>query len=597
MRDKLLLLYSSLGYVVRCYGGLFLFFWALCLWVDIRYVLYHAEVNGMMADIVPMLLKSIMRDTIACLLLLCLLSLCGRGRFRTTLLVLCLLSGTLLYWTEVFLFSQSGMIYGYAAIQSMAGSNAQEASEYFQTVDLGELIPSALLFLLVASIGMAWTKALGLGESVNTPPQSENKCKCFFISGGLSLLLLLPWLWLQVSHYQRVKEERQVYLAASSPLERFVWNTYGYLEEARVLSRQLAQLSSIKLGAVTREPGKALLPREANIVIIIGETLRRDYMHCYGYDLPNTPRLDSLITVGDVIPYIDAISPACWTIGSLTKILTFANNHSEYDWSNYPTLPSAMRELGYRVVWRSNQESHGTLLQPLVALANTSSTVERTGYFSADDSYRSLHYDEDILALAVDSLGAQSAEGNMYIYHLMGSHQKYSQRFPASWAKFGPDDVKRPELDEDERQVVADYINSIYYNDYVVSSLIKTYSNSPSLVLYFSDHGEMLYDNPNNPTYAGHTLLSKCAEVPFLVYMSPQLRTQAPALYSELAAYKDRPIMLDSFSDALFGLMGLSCKYTSAERNFWGPEYDATRPRVLKGANNQETLVYTKTQE
>ena len=79
-------------------------------------------------------------------------------------------------------------------------------------------------------------------------------------------------------------------------------------------------MKNIDLGQLTREDRLG----NASIVVIIGETLRRDYMHCYGYPLSNTPHLDSILKTGDMIRYSNVISPAGNTIESLTKVLDHA---------------------------------------------------------------------------------------------------------------------------------------------------------------------------------------------------------------------------------------------------------------------------------
>ena len=83
----------------------------------------------------------------------------------------------------------------------------------------------------------------------------------------------------------------------------------------------------------------------------------------------------------------------------------------------------------------------------------------------------------------------------------MGNHTQYSKRYPSGFEMFSGND-------DSEDKVVAAYDNSILYNDFVVDSfftILENYSerhpNVRISALYFSDHGENVYDEGD---YAGH---------------------------------------------------------------------------------------------
>ena len=56
------------------------------------------------------------------------------------------------------------------------------------------------------------------------------------------------------------------------------------------------------------------------VVVVLGESMRRNYMHCYGYPLENTPKQDSLVKTGDLVLFSDAISSAAWTTGRSRRV-------------------------------------------------------------------------------------------------------------------------------------------------------------------------------------------------------------------------------------------------------------------------------------
>ena len=113
-----------------------------------------------------------------------------------------------------------------------------------------------------------------------------------------------------------------------SPFDRVVWNSIGFVHEKHKIEDAARKMHQLDLGNLQVKQKRD----NTAIVIIIGETLRRDYLHCYGYPLSNTPHMDSLLATGDMIKYTDVISPAGNTIESLTKVLTMQQNESPKPW-------------------------------------------------------------------------------------------------------------------------------------------------------------------------------------------------------------------------------------------------------------------------
>ena len=60
--------------------------------------------------------------------------------------------------------------------------------------------------------------------------------------------------------------------------------------------------------------------------------------------------------------------------------------------------------------------------------------------------------------------------------------------------------MKLPIADE-KREVIAQYDNALYYNDYIVSGIIDKFRDEETLVIYVPDHGEAVYDEGG---FAGH---------------------------------------------------------------------------------------------
>ena len=95
------------------------------------------------------------------------------------------------------------------------------------------------------------------------------------------------------------------------------------------------------------------------------------------------------------------------------------------------------------------------------------------------------------------------APKKLIIVHLLGTHIKYKYRYPENQGKFdGNTDHVPPGLSAEELESYNDYDNANLYNDHVVASLIKDFkaADPNGFLVYFSDHGEEVYDTPPHKT-------------------------------------------------------------------------------------------------
>ena len=360
-----------------------------------------------------------------------------------------------------------------------------------------------------------------------------------------------------------------------SPVDRLIWNTGLVYIETIKIKENVDKIKKIDLGHLeVKQPYGQI-----NVVVVIGESLRRGYMHCYGYSLENTPKLDSLIADGSIIAYSDVISPATGTVESLTHVLTYLALGEEGIWYSYPNLVNILSQSDYKTFWVSNQEITGDYVQPLNVIARMSNVVRYVKMRTPASDWAPIDdvgYDMEVLPYLRNYDSKKKTSVAQFI-HLIGSHVDYTQRYPKSYARFSSKDIEA----EGDRACIADYVNSIYYNDAVVANIVKHYQNQKTLLFYFSDHGESLFDAPNKPKYFGHGLsLKSNVEIPFMVYVSPLLREEHPELYERILRYKDRPIVNDLFTNSLLGLLGITNKYSNPKLEFFSDDYDASRPRI-----------------
>ena len=334
-----------------------------------------------------------------------------------------------------------------------------------------------------------------------------------------------------------------------------------------------------------------------NVVVIIGESLRRLDMHCYGYPLENTPRLDSLVQAGSLVLYDDVVCPQPNTLTSLRRVLTIRGEDEQAPWDATTTLPITFSSAGYKTYWCSNQEMAGDWIEEVSLIASTADS----SYYTDGSTSSALHWkagrvkhDELILPHLIDYRQTSSPNGSLLVVaHLMGSHASFADRYPNDrFSRFTAKDVKQiePRLSSGEAQNSAEYMNSILYNDSIVSEIIKYYSQSSSIVIYFSDHAISRYDNPKAPTQAAHGVCESALQIPFMVYMSDQFAAENPDVLLAVQRARYKPFMTDLFTSSLMGLMGIESNYTIPRLQLWSLSYDATRPRCIKGFGTEVTF-------
>ncbi len=194
-------------------------------------------------------------------------------------------------------------------------------------------------------------------------------------------------------------------------------------------------------------------------------------------------------------------------------------------------------------------------------------------------------------------LGFSKNKGNnntLQIVHLMGNHLRYSCRYPKEYTHFKlvelPQEERYKDLSNKQKQTIIDYVNSIYYNDYIVSSIIKRYTDDKSLVIYISDHGQVLFDDPQNPSRFGHGITRQALSVPMIFFISDKFRTAYPEIYNAIEEAKNKPFMLDLLTHSLTALLGIETRYHNPKVELFNKEYQENRPREISGLG--KTIIF-----
>ncbi|MFT2642946.1 sulfatase-like hydrolase/transferase, partial [Helicobacter pylori] len=172
---------------------------------------------------------------------------------------------------------------------------------------------------------------------------------------------------------------------------------------------------------------------------------------------------------------------------------------------------------------------------------------------------------------------------NFVVFHLIGNHFEYKNRFPKEFSHFNLNNTsyfsKNKPLrvkNNINKQVVTDYINSVYYNDYVLHSLIELFKDKDSLVIYISDHGDDMFESSDFNT---HECSNASVEIPFLIYMSDTFKQKHPQMVKSFEEALHKPFMSDDLLHTLLPLAGIITKDYEKTRDLFNENHNDKRPR------------------
>ncbi len=390
-------------------------------------------------------------------------------------------------------------------------SNQAESTEYLQNYLSIGIVVSYIAFTLVPIY--IWTKI-----KPYQPVQKPANIASIII---LALIFLTPVK--RAIQYQDVNaayKNLSRHLSAAPP-----WQIgFGYSDYQRELKEVEAQLLNLGKIPALKNLIETKKERPTTVVLVIGESTTRMHMGLYGYDRDTTPKLSSMKNELMVFDNVFASRPN--TIESLEQVLTFADQKQPDLYKTTPSLIAMMKQAGYKTYWITNQQ---TLTQRNTMLTTFARQADEQVFLNHARRQNAYSYDEKVLAPFAEKL-LKKDEKKLIIVHLLGTHMKYAYRYPADYQFFK--DAKGIDtsiaVDADKVTLVNAYDNAVRYNDYIVHSLIQqlkqsTDTASQSLLVYFSDHGEDVYDsashtfkgrNEGAPTYPMYA-------VPFIVWHSP----------------------------------------------------------------------------
>lgn len=361
-------------------------------------------------------------------------------------------------------------------------------------------------------------------------------------------------------------------LIYSSRMTYILWNDIISLEE--VLNQNKLVTSSYK---------------SPKIVVVIGESFNKNHSNLYGYHLNTNPLLTNELHRGNLYVFNDVITPFNATYRCLKSLLSFSSQDNNIYWASDLLFPAIFKRAGYFVDFISNQEVYGENNDMWSSPNDYLTNPKISPYLFDYMNPKKYQYDGELISCFKEVVNS-GERSNLYldIYHLQGQHAAYQQCYPKSYDIFTPNDYPhRTKLGLAEKTILASYDNATLYNDKVINDIIDLYRNEEVILLYFSDHGEEVYDFRNRAGRCHEEIISapraRCEySIPFMIWMSDKYKVLHPSIVKSISESLDYPFMIDDLPHLLIDLAGIEYESFEPSRSLINPSYNKDRKRYLE---------------
>jgi len=323
--------------------------------------------------------------------------------------------------------------------------------------------------------------------------------------------------------------------------------------DASVIRRLRAKLSGFDF-----EP-KLADAHPDTVVLVIGESSRSDRWQLFGYGRKTTPRLSAM---SDLILFPDVATQSVATRYAVPNLISrrpVLTSDGKVALSAEPSILAALKQVGYRTSWLSNQGVGGFYESPIAMYADD---ADEAVYFNPTSYDARGTYDEALLAPLRRRLDIKGRK--FVVLHTLCSHFDFSHRYPPSFDIYRPSLTTVPAQDGIKQnaslavQVSNAYDNSIQYTDSLLSQVIEAVDGKgdAAVVMYISDHGQDVFDEQCQAK--GITRASSHSfTVPTLIWASAKAKMQIGDRLDAISSFRTQPKVANAVPQTLLDLIGV----------------------------------------
>ena len=506
----------------------------------------------------------------------------------------------LLLGGEVFSILCYQSPYSMTVLQLILETNGREATEFLKGHGVAGQLASAT-GITFGAIFISWLLFKSSSKRTpsplrGTPPNLWRE----FLGAALLLLSASCQGYSYFRLYQAYTAEVTTTIAENKymPLRNSPFIRFFYGHALNVVStKELAKLEA----TVERTEVDSCSYRSPIILFLLGESFNKYHSPLYNSKArQTTPNLCRLKEQGNLIVFDDAVSPYNVTSKTLRYMFSTYYPGCGRAWVDCTLFPAVFRKAGYDVWFITNQfageannrDHHG---HAGGTIFNQKELRQQQFTYMNPEATK---YDMDLLAdlPLADELAAKPS---LLIFHMMGQHEDYRERYPEAFNHFTADSVQNDFTDDNGRQIVAEYDNATLYNDAVVAKLLEKYAEKDVVAIYMPDHGEEVYDWRNscyrtNSDQMTPEIARYQYEIPMLFYVSDSFKTNHPDLLADIVAAQHKSFISTMLPFALFHLAGITHADYKPELDIISPLYDEECPRIIREDVDYDELMGKK---
>ena len=253
------------------------------------------------------------------------------------------------------------------------------------------------------------------------------------------------------------------------------------------------------------------------------------------------------------------------------------------------------RKAGFDVAMWDNQKAENNVL-----FHDFSNNSLLYGKKMVESTYHHLNnapfdYDQQLVDTALTV--KRKPGSTLTVFHLMGQHTAPIWRYPENDenAIYTADSIQRNDLNDYQRQYIAEYDNATRYNDHVIGSIIQYYSQRNAVILYLSDHGDEVYDYRDVVGRTHEPVKQKQAlkyqyEIPMVLWCSDQFIQRHPNTMKNIHRAILRPFSSDNVPQLLMGLSNIHSSFYEPKKDVLSNQYHCGK-RIVQNTTDYDEIM------
>lgn len=334
-----------------------------------------------------------------------------------------------------------------------------------------------------------------------------------------------------------------------------------------------------------------------NVVFVLGESFIKWHSPLYGYYRNTNPFLVKERKKGRLFVFNDVVTPFNNTMETERNVFSCNSMLDDEQWPDAPLFHAVFKKAGFNVyMWDilRNPDSRD------VGDISTNTLLYSKEILDIYDGLnnKSFAYDGQLID-DFKKISVNKCNRNLMIFHLTGQHFPFSERYP-KMKKFSKFTNSNPSgnilLTNKMKKGINDYDNATLYNDWIMEQIIEEFKDYNTVLIYFSDHGEEVYDYRNS---MGRTIspsdglvdewLKYEFEIPFMIWCSDTYIHNNKDVVDKIKSSLDKPFMTDVVYQLFFHVAGINTKWYNSQRDVLNNNYQI-RDRILGNGMNYDKL-------